>query len=101
MVTISNEDGRLVIVHKPTVAVQTRRETFFGCVMPILVLVVIMVFSLTMSFFRILRNEGKESAHAFLMVIAIAVAGILLGSVILDLFSNPKTLRNLPKKSPV
>ena len=87
-VTISKEDGKLVIVRKPVL--RTRRETFFGCFWPILIFVAIMVFSLTMSFFHILRNSGKEEADAFLLIISVVIFAILVGIIVLVIFDKQR-----------
>jgi hypothetical protein len=75
-VTISREDGKLVIARKPVLP--TRRQKFFGCFWPILIVVCLGVFCLVMSFNHIYRTDGKEEAYGFLIVVAVATTAILV-----------------------
>jgi len=84
-VTISKEDDKLVVVRRPVV--QTWRDNFWGCFWPIVIFVGIMVFSLTMSFFHILRNSGKEEAYGFLLSIVVVIFAVVVGIIVLVISS--------------
>jgi len=74
MVTISNEDGRLVIVHKPTVL--TRRGAFFSIVLTLLIVIII----ITIFVFRQMPNRDTQT---FLFISAFVASITLFASVIL------------------
>ena len=85
-VTISREDGKLVIVRKPVVP--TRRQKFFGCFWPILIVVCLGVFCLVMSFNHISRTESKEEAYGFLIVIVGAAVAFVFAITMLIIRDN-------------
>ena len=83
-VTITREGGKLVVVRKPVLETpKTPREKFFGCFLPILIVVCFVIFSLAMSFNHIYSTEGKEAAYAFLIVITGIPTAILFSVTIL------------------
>ena len=90
-VTISKEDGKLVVVRRPVV--QTWRDDYRGCFWLIVIFVGIMAFSLTMSFFHILRNSGEEEAYAFLLSIVVVIFAVVVGITVL-VISSAQRRRN-------
>ena len=93
-ITISKEDGKLVVVRKPVV--QTWRERNGGCLVAIMIFVALMVFSLTMSYFHILHNSGKEEADTWLLLISVipfSVFIVIVGLVVREKLRQTKNVR--------
>ena len=71
MVTISKENGKLVVVRKAYV--RTRSETFFSCSCPVLILVAL----IAMVYGLIIANAGKDEAFTFLIAVLIILVLII------------------------
>ena len=79
-VTISNENGILVVVRKPDK--HNAIKQYFGCFGCCSLLAMLSIFCVAMSFNHIYRTEGAEQAHDFLVAVIVVAAMILLAIVI-------------------
>ena len=92
-ITISKEDGKLVIVKKPIV--QTWRERYGGCLLGILIFVAFLVFVLVMNYLHILRNSGKAEADEFLSAISIAAFIVFIVIIVLVVRDKLRQRKNI------